>query len=1013
MAQINFTTFRMAARQYNHLFCAICLVLGCCNLVAQPANEIQALQKRFKQTPQDTATVNIALQLGQYYFATSSDSFLFYNNWVERFSRQQLSGKQPLGENRQRFYQSALSISLREKGYYQQRKRWDVNAALASYEEALVWAERSGDARSLALALNNMANVYENQGDLKTALDYYQKALNLLEKIGGNALAICLDDIGKLNLSLGDLNKAEESCRRSLEISEKIGANEQVCIATIHLGGIFTEKEAFATAQDYFKKALAIAHQEGNSLLLALAYRYLGICLEKQGNKQQALEAHQSGLDYAVGINYIKGAAQSHFYISKLLYGQQQEQAAFDHARQSFDLSQQAGIPLNIKESAAWLSQLYAESGNPEKALELYQLSVTMKDSVFNAGNRRDMIRQQMQFEFDKKEAIALREKQVQRTILLAVAICLLLALGLVVFIWRNLRTKEQQRRIIEAQKTEVEMRNAQIEAVSKTIRKQAQELRRVDEMKTRFFANISHELRTPLTLIMGQIDSVRSRLNDARLKEKLSMASTNGSRLLELINQLLDLSKLEAGKMHLQVAPADLVHFLRYTFNAFELLAEEKQIRLAFESTVESLEVFFEKEKMGRVFFNLLSNAIKFTPPDSAGTITLRISKKGPDAAFPGGSAEITVSDTGVGIPEDRLPYIFDRFYQVDDSNTREWEGTGIGLALVKELVKLHRGSVRVESVQGSGSSFTVQLPLGSKVFHKSEIGVATAGPAAGIHPEELDAGASGNGAQTTGIPQAEGAPSLLVVEDNPDMRAYLCDHLLEAGYAVTAAANGEEGLANAQEQLPDLIITDVMMPRMNGNELSRRLRADERTSHIPIVMLTAKAGEEAKIEGLETGVDGYLTKPFSERELLVRVKNLIQLRRQLRQRFSTATTIRPAEVSATPMDQQFLQKIIETIEANLSDEHFGVEPLSAAVNMSVTHLNRKLNALIDQPAGSLIRSMRLQRAADLLERQAASVSEIAWQVGFAEAAHFTRSFKQQFGSTPTEWVKTKAGKG
>ncbi|MEZ4943181.1 MAG: ATP-binding protein [Saprospiraceae bacterium] len=1012
MAQINFTTSRMAAPRCTPLFCTIYLLLLCTRLAAQPANEIQTLQNRFEQSPQDTAAVNAAIQLGQFYLATSNDSFLFFNNWVERFSRQQLSGKQALGETRRRFYQSALSISLREKGYYQQRKRWDVNAALASYEEAAIWAERSDDARSLALTFNNMANVYENQGDLKTALDYYQKALNLLEKIGGNALAICLDDIGKLNLSLGDLAKAEESCQRSLDISEKLGATEQICMASIHLGGIYTEKKDFEKAQVYFKKALAIAHRADNTLLLALAYRYWGVCLEKQGDKQQALEAHQTGLEYAVGMHYIKGAALSHFYVSKLLHEQQQEQAAFEHARQSFALSQQAGIPLNIKESAAWLSQLYAESGNPEKALELYRLSVTMKDSIFNAGNRRDMIRQQMQFEFDKKEAIALREKQVQRTILIAVAICLLLALGLVAFIWRNLRTKEQQRRIIAAQKTEVEMRNAQIEAVSKTIRKQAQELRRMDEMKTRFFANISHEFRTPLTLIMGQIDSVRTRLEDNRLKDRLAMATANGNRLLELINQLLDLSKLESGKMQLQVAPADLVQFLRYTFNAFESLAEKKQICLAFQSEPESLEMFFEKEKMGKVFFNLLSNAIKFTPTGSAGTITMRISKKEPDAAFPDGSAEITVSDTGIGIPEDRLPFIFDRFYQVDDSNTREWEGTGIGLALVKELVKLHRGSVTVQSKQGRGSQFTIRLPLGSRVFEKSEIGAAVGEPATGFRQENMAADAAGVPAENN-RQQPQSAPVLLVVEDNPDMRAYLCDHLLEAGYAVTAAVNGQEGLDAALAQLPDLVITDVMMPRMNGYELSRRLRTDERTSHIPIIMLTAKAGEEAKIEGFETGIDNYLTKPFSERELLVQVKNLIQLRQMMRQRFSTATTIRPAAVSATPMDQVFLQKVIETIEAHMGDEHFGVEPLSEAVNMSVTHLNRKLNALIDQPAGNLIRSMRLQRAADLLERRAASISEIAWQVGFPEAAHFSRSFKQQFGLTPSEWVKKQGGMG
>jgi signal transduction histidine kinase/CheY-like chemotaxis protein/AraC-like DNA-binding protein len=1004
----------VARRNFTRFLCIACAMLSIEKLPAQSPFELHSLHQNFIRNPQDTASVAAALRLGQIYFSTSTDSFLYYNGWAETFSRQKLADSTALHDWERRFYQRSISISLRETGYYQQRKRWDVDKALATYEEALAWAQQAGDDRSIALTFNNIANVYDNQGDLKTALDYYQQALKILEKTGGDALAICLDDIGKLNLSLGDLEKAEESCLRSLEVSEKIGAQEQICMAMIHLGGIYAEKSEFAKAEDFFKKALAIAQSEQNRLLLALAHRYRGVCLEKQDRKREALDFHQKGLQYAEGMNYIKGAALSHLYISKLLHEQRSEEAALQHARQSFDLSRQAGIPLNIKESAEWLSQLYSDLDKPAEALELYRLSVVMKDSIFNAGNRRSMIRQQMQYEFDKKETIAIREKKVQRTILIAVASCLLLSLLLAAIIWRNLQTKERQRRIIEAQKMEVEERNARISEASKTIEKQAQELRRLDEMKNRFFANISHEFRTPLTLMLGQVDSVISRIENHALKGRLFMASENGRRLLQLINQLLDLAKLESGKMQLHVAQQDLIPFLKNHFYAFESLAEKKRMRMEFHSEETALEAFFENEKMGKVFFNLLSNAMKFT--EEGGSVTMRVSKKTPDSRFPDGFAEITVSDTGVGIPEDRLPYIFDRFYQVDDSNTREWEGTGIGLSLVKEFVELHHGEVSVESEFGKGTSFTVRLPLGDVVFKKSEIATGMTGRATGDFFMAETAGEEKSGEN---FPEGAGklppdlgndAIRLLVVEDNPDMRSYLCDHLMEAGYHVTATVNGEEGLSTSLEHLPDLIISDVMMPRMDGYEMSRRLRSNERTSHIPIIMLTAKAGEEDKIEGLETGVDAYLTKPFSERELLVRVKNLVHLRRQMRERFSTATVIRPSEVSAAPMDQVFLKKVIETIEAHIGDEQFGVEPLSEAVSMSVTHLNRKLNALIDQTAGNLIRSMRLQRAAELLEKNAGSISEIAWQVGFSDAAHFTRSFKQQFGVPPSEWAKNKS---
>ena len=565
----------------------------------------------------------------------------------------------------------------------------------------------------------------------------------------------------------------------------------------------------------------------------------------------------------------------------------------------------------------------------------------------------------------------------------------------------------------------------------------EAEKMKELDHFKSRFFANISHEFRTPLTLILGQIDSMIARTVDEQNRNKLGMAFRNARQLLRLINQLLDLSKIEAGSMALKARRANLIPFLKNLVFSFESLAEQKQISLQFQTTHEDIEIYFEPEKLEKVFYNLLSNAFKFTA--EGGKISVKVTKgetlnnekasrkdaetqrmrkdfslrnlrgfaplRDNNGSF--SFVEISVKDTGIGIPANELARIFDRFYQVDGTQTRQHEGTGIGLALAKELVELHHGEITVTSEVGAGTEFVVKLPLGALHLKSSEM-IEEAVPLV-AESDYLTRPAEELFISPIAPPATAPATAtdiVLVLEDNADVRSYIREHL-EEHYKIIEATNGEEGLAKAQETIPDLIITDVMMPKMDGFEFSRRLRHDEKTSHIPIIMLTAKASLESKIEGLETGVDDYLTKPFSPKELLARVRNLITLRRQLRERFSRATIIKPSEVSAVSVDQAFLQRVLSAIEANFGEEEFGVENIADEVHMSVSQLNRKLNGLINQPAGQLLRSMRLQRAADLLQQNAGTVAEIAYQVGFGSQAHFTTMFQKQFGCTPKEYAK------
>ncbi|HSP86933.1 MAG TPA: two-component regulator propeller domain-containing protein [Ignavibacteriaceae bacterium] len=538
--------------------------------------------------------------------------------------------------------------------------------------------------------------------------------------------------------------------------------------------------------------------------------------------------------------------------------------------------------------------------------------------------------------------------------------------------------------------------------------------LRNLDQVKSHFFANISHEFRTPLTLILGQIESVLSSNIENKEKGKLQVANRNARRLLTLINQLLDLSKLEAGSMELKAEQHNIVSFLKSLFFSFESLAESKKITLKFESEFENIPVVFDPDKMEKVFYNLVSNAFKFT--SAQGEIKVSITVR--HAEFISASStkweipkqvrddntkdfvEISVKDNGIGIPADRLSNIFDRFYQVDSSSTREHEGTGIGLALTKELVELHKGKINVYSKEGEGSEFIISLPLGDLNNEKNYLDPLVNSFTSVNNNAEIVETNSESRFQVF----ENKREIILIVEDNSDVRSYIREQL-EMDYHIVEASNGEEGIAKAKKEIPDLIITDVMMPKMDGYQFSKQIRSDEKTSHIPIVMLTAKAALDDKIKGLETGIDAYLTKPFSAKELKVRIKNLIYQREQLRKRFSKSTVIKPSEVTAISVDQEFLQKVIMIIEKHFDDEKFDVEKLAGEVYMSASQLNRKLNALIDQPAGQLIRSLRLQRAADLLKQNAGTVAEICYKVGFNDQAYFSRAFKKQFGVSPSEF--------
>ena len=535
----------------------------------------------------------------------------------------------------------------------------------------------------------------------------------------------------------------------------------------------------------------------------------------------------------------------------------------------------------------------------------------------------------------------------------------------------------------------------------------EAERLKEMDLAKTQLYTNITHEFRTPLTVILGMAEQVKSDPKNW-FNEGLRLIGRNGRHLLHLVNQLLDLSKLESGQMALHLTQGDVIGYLNYLTESFYSYADSKDIRLHFVCDLETLEMDYDPEKLQHIVSNLLSNAIKFTQAGGDVYVQLAVGSRplavgreqAANSQLPTANCLlIIVRDNGPGIAPEHLPHIFDRFYQADASATRRGEGTGIGLALTKELVKAMGGEIGVESTLGKGAKFSIRLPI-----------THTAPSASQPAPEPSEA------LLATALIEKEQKPvvepvepsdryTVLLVEDNEDVITYLSS-ILSLYYQIETARNGREGIEKALALTPDLIVSDVMMPDTDGFELCQTLKSDERSSHIPIILLTAKSDQAAKVEGLTYGADAYLTKPFHQEELLVRVEKLIEQRRKLQERYRGTGSLRPLlNVSPESLDDTFLQKVVRHIETYLADEEYGMPQLCKAMHMSRSNLFRKLKALTGQSATDLIRNMRLEKAKELLEHTEMSVSEVCFAVGFTNASYFSRVFREMYGKAPSEW--------
>jgi signal transduction histidine kinase/DNA-binding response OmpR family regulator/ligand-binding sensor domain-containing protein len=528
--------------------------------------------------------------------------------------------------------------------------------------------------------------------------------------------------------------------------------------------------------------------------------------------------------------------------------------------------------------------------------------------------------------------------------------------------------------------------RRLRLQATLQIERERAERLKELDQFKSRFYTNITHEFRTPLTVIQGMARQIEGQDKIRQLIER------NSQRLLNMVSQLLDLSRLENNSLALKWIQGDVIPYLTYLTESCHSLADQKKINLAFFAKVDKLVMDFDEEKLQHILINLISNAIKFTP--EYGSVKV-VAGQQVENGQP--YLEVAVSDTGRGIPQSKLPHIFDRFYQVDDSTTRHSEGSGVGLALVKELVLLMNGCIEVESESGKGTVFTVRLPVRNEA---EQVPIqADSRPTGGAEKEE-GISREASGLETTHL------PLVLIIEDNADVTEYI-NSCLRGKYALLNARNGKEGIAIARKEVPDVILSDVMMPEMDGFEVCHQLKSELVTSHIPVVLLTAKATQEDKVAGLSSGADAYLTKPFDKEELLIRLENLTAISRRLRERLHHPTEPPAGASLQDQKEASFLKELHRIIHENMEDESFDTHHLCRAIAMSRTQLHRKLKALTGQPTASFIRSIRLQHAKKLITTTDWPIGDIASKTGYKDFSHFSRSFAKEFGYSPSDLRK------
>lgn len=857
------------------------------------------------------------------------------------------------------YFEESAKNALQDNDFfqYQRGKAWKVQVLINSNE--LKQAEKELNEYFIRIkdlddktGLDEMYFLYGlinyNKGFLKTAIENYIKADEFIvnSKKDKPSMRIAItNNIAQVYKEVGNYSKTIQYVESAYEQSVKVKDTFNIMNITLHKGVIETEFKNYKKALPYLTKSYDYFDKINFQIYKGSSALYLGMVYYELKNYQKSMHNLSVAEKIYREIEDDNSLAQTLSYQSLNLLEMNQLQnakTAIDESKKRMSNNTSSPIYLEILNTEVLL---YEKMGDLAKTLRAIKERDAYKEKLEKKKNETNLNELETKYQTKKKEQELklLSEKSKLQNIIYLSLLGLLIALG--GFLFYGYRNKI----------------------------KTAEKLNELNELKSRFFANISHEFRTPLTLIKSPVQSLKSEISDKNQQTKLDLIDKNSNRMLELVDQLLELSKIDSGKLQLLFKEGNISTFLNSIVEPFEYQAKENQ--LIFRSNIEKTTKnhHFDKDVIEKIVTNLLSNALKYTPENQTVSFHSSIENK---------QLKIVVSNSGSEIKKDDLPKLFERFYQKNETQ----KGAGIGLALVKELVELYQGKIETQ-LENNILSFKVEIPIEATV---SNAVVVTKEEPKSISNEEVSSDNE--------------IPVVLIVDDNQEIRTVLKD-IFKENYLILEAENGEQALEIALKEIPDCIISDVMMPKLDGYEFTKAIKNNELTSFIPVILLTAKTSDEAHLLGLKSTADAYLTKPFNNEIVKETVIQLLNERKKLHDRYSQELVLKPTDIVINSADEKFLEKLQLVLDKELSNADYSADDFASFMGMSRMQLHRKLKSLLGVSTTEFLRKERIKMAASLLKNATVTIAEIAYNVGFNDVSYFIRCFKEVYNCTPSEY--------
>lgn len=844
--------------------------------------------------------------------------------------------------------------------------------ALKNWENLIIFCDKSDYMIEAGFCFYNMAIRLNNEGDYFKSFLAYQESRNRYDEINYKpGLARVFNGLGNL---FNNLNKSDEALNNYYKSVNLFNELNDSTFGTIYLniGGILSELDSIQEAKEILSKSEKILTAKKDFSNLVNCYINISTVYLAENKPDSALQFLLKSYDYSKGNVDIFDKFNAAYHLGEFYLNSENTKLAEPLLNEAFQLAENNSdknlINLETRANAIKaLSELMEKTGQSSNAY--FYLKKYLEYQTETKREQSNLALSRMEFENLENQS---KQEHSRRIWTMYISIAGLLA-SLLLFLafFRSYKLKQKANRLL------IEM----------------------DELKNRLYSNITHELRTPLTLILGPLEQMlSSETEKVPSRKQVKMMRKNANSLLTLVNQMLDLTKIDAKSMKLELVEEDINKFLRTRFAAFASLAEQKSITFQYSLLSEKNIRIFDSSKLEKIINNLVSNAVKFTGEN--GKISCYANFN------PSNTLELIVEDDGKGIPKEELDKIFNRFHQVNTRQEIINTGTGIGLSLTKELIELMHGKIALESEVGKGSKFVVTLPLGTNHLNDGEYQMVQ-NLNQKIHEQPQITEPLESGDESEIIQKSKDKfPQVLIVEDHVDIREFIAENLKDS-FFTEQAENGKTGLEQALKNIPDLVITDIVMPKMDGIELCHKLKTDEKTSHIPVVMLTGKSGIDDRLLGLETGADAYLTKPFNIKELRLLVTKLIEQRKKLRERFTRELHLEPRDIAVTSADEKFINRAMEIIEKNIGNSEFEVRQFEEEMFMSRMQLFRKIKALTNQTPGEFIRIIRLKRAASLIKQNFGNIAQITYEVGFNNPSYFAKCFKDLYGVLPSDYMK------